>query len=74
MPFQNFLSLISRILFGTAFVLFGVAIVERLVNLGGYTILSRHYTPGRLLEFAALILLFVIALLLRSIREELRRE
>lgn len=60
-------SFICRVLFVVAFVLAGLAILEKLLNAVGYTIVS-VYSPGRLLEFAAVILLFVIALLLREVR------
>jgi len=72
MQLQKALSLINRLLFAVAFVLLGTAVLEKLVNLNGYTILGAHYTPGRMLEFSGIILLFVVSLLLRSIREELR--
>jgi len=68
------LSLLSRVLFFTSFVLLAVAVVERLVNYFGYTILGSSYTPGRMLEFAGIMLLFVITILLRQAREELRRK
>ncbi|HEU4724715.1 MAG TPA: hypothetical protein VFU59_05380 [Candidatus Eisenbacteria bacterium] len=62
----------SRVLFFAAFLLLAVAILERLVNYFGFTILGASYTPGRMLEFAGIMLLFVIALLMRQTREELR--
>lgn len=65
-------SLMSRVLFFAAFLLLAVAILERLVNYFGFTILGASYTPGRMLEFAGIMLLFVIALLMRQTREELR--
>ena len=61
----------SRILFTAAFVLLGLAIVERAVYAFGYTILRGTFSGGRLLEIAAVVLIFVIALLLRQIREQL---
>ncbi len=60
-------SFICRVLFVVAFVLAGLAILEKVFNVLGYTLL-RSYSPGRLVEFAAVILLFVIALLLRDVR------
>lgn len=65
-------SLMSRVLFFAAFLLLAVAILERLVNYFGFTILGASYTPGRMLEFAGIMLLFVIAILIRQTREELR--
>jgi hypothetical protein len=42
------------------------------VRFFGYTILQQTYKPGRLLEFAAIFLIFVIALLLRQVRDALK--
>ncbi len=67
-------SMMSRVLFFAAFLLLAIAVIERLVNYFGFTILGAGYTPGRMLEFAGIMLLFVIALLLRQTREELRRK
>ena len=67
-------SLLSRVLFFASFLLLGIAVLERLVNFFGFTVLGTSYTPGRMLEFAGIMLLFVIAILLRQTREELRRK
>ena len=64
-------SLISRVLFAASFVLAGLAAVEKLANTFGYTVLSETYEPWRLLEFAAIALLFVFALQLREIHHVL---
>lgn len=56
-----------------AFTLFAVACTEWALSWFELTLLRNIYTPGRLLEFAAIFLVFVIALLLRQIREELRK-
>jgi hypothetical protein len=56
-----------------AFVLFGVGLAEWLLRVFGYTIVGQMYTPGRLLEFGAIAATFVVALLLRQIRDELRK-
>jgi len=60
-------SYVSRILFIGSFALAGLAVWERLSNMFGYTLL-RIYSPWRLLEFAAVALLFVIALQLRGLK------
>ena len=70
---DKWMSLLSRVLFLAAFLLLAIAVLERLVNYVGYTIVGAAYTSGRLLEFAAMMLLFVIAILLRQTREELRK-
>jgi len=64
-------SLISRALFVTAFVLGGLATLEKLANLFGYTLILSLYEPWRLFEFAAIALLFVCALQLREIHHAL---
>ena len=73
MDTEKLISLGSRILFSLSVLLLFIAIVERLTNIAGYTFLRQtQYTSGRLLEFAAVFLIFVIAMLLRQIREELK--
>jgi len=67
----NWNSVICRVFFLAAFLLLAVAIVDRFLNFFGYTILSSGYSSGRMLEFAAIMLVVVIALLLRQIREGL---
>jgi hypothetical protein len=74
MTLEKLISMASRALFLGAFILLIVAVGEKIVNLIGYTILQQtRYTSWRLLEFAALFLIFVIAILLREIREELKK-
>lgn len=64
-------SLISRVLFVGAFVLAGLAVLEKIVNVAGFTVLRGSYVPSRLLEVAAVALMFVIALQLRDIHHSL---
>ena len=60
----------SRILFVAAFALGGVAVWEKLMNLVGFRLtFLGGYAPSRLLELAAVVLLFVIALQLREIKQ-----
>lgn len=66
-------SLVSRLFFAAALVLLGVAALEKAANLAGYTIIGGAYKAGRLFELSTLLVIFVIALLLRQIREELRK-
>ncbi len=59
----------SRTLFVGAFVLAGLAALEKLVNLFGFRLtMLTGYAPSRLLELAAVAMLFVIALQLREIK------
>ena len=72
MNLQQLNSLVSRVFFLAAFVLLIIALVDRFINFFGYTVLTGGYTSGRVLEFAALMLIVVIALQLRQIREGLK--
>jgi len=65
-------SLMSRLFFYASLLFLVLAIVEKGANLARYTVL-RSYTPEKLLEAAATMMIFVIALLLRQIREALQR-
>ncbi len=67
-------SLISRLLFAAASLLLLVALIEWIIEWFGYRLASMPYQPGRLLEFAAILVIFVIALLLRQIRDTLRNK
>ena len=62
---------LRRLLFLGALILAAVAAFEKLATLIGYTLLRGHYSPGRLLEYSAVALLFVIALQLREIETSL---
>ena len=64
---SKLISLLSRVFFLISFVIAGIAVWEKLANLFGMTLL-RGYPPSRLLEFAAVVLLFVIAMQLREIK------
>jgi hypothetical protein len=67
-------SIVSRAFFVGAFLLIVLAVVEQAANLFGYTVLRGAYSAGRLMELAATLVVVVIALLLRQVREELRRK
>ena len=64
-------SIFSRIFFVVASLLLLIAIIDWILRLFGWTFSWIPYQPGRLLEFAAYIMIFVIVLLLRQIREKL---
>jgi hypothetical protein len=51
-----------------------LAAIECVVKEYKYTVVHERYEPGRLLEFAVMAAVFAIALLLRQIREELRKK
>ena len=62
-------SMASRLFFFAAFVLLGLAVLEKVANVFGYTM---RFGVGTMLSYAGTALLFVIALLLRQIREARR--
>lgn len=67
-------SFLNRVFFAAAFILLAIAVVDRVLTWFGYTILGSSYTAGRMLEFAAIMLLFVMALLLRQTRDAAQRK
>ena len=71
---MNNLNLVARILFIVALIAAGLAIFERLAYAMGYTLLRGMISGGRLLEISAILAIFVIALLLREIRDVLRAQ
>ena len=71
MGLEKLISMVSRLFFLGAFVLLGLALIEKFANVAGYTILQQ-YRGGRLLDFAVVMLIFVIAMQLRQMKEDLR--
>jgi hypothetical protein len=69
---DKFLSPISRIVFIVALFCAGLAVFERVSYALGYTLLRGTITGGRLLEISTVLIIFVIAMLLREIRDLLR--
>jgi|APFre7841882590_1041340.scaffolds.fasta_scaffold694131_1 hypothetical protein len=66
-------SFVARLFFAGASVLLIVAVLERIANASGYTMLRGTYTAARMLELATILVIFVMALLLRQIREQLKQ-
>ncbi len=63
-----------RAFFIVAVGMLALAISEGIANTFGYTITLRGgYNAARLLEFSAVLLAFVVTLLLRQIRDQLKR-
>jgi len=62
----------ARTLFMIASVAIAVAFLEWIGDIVGFSLIGEMYTAGRLVELAAALLVFVIAVLLRQIRDELR--
>ena len=74
MDLERLISLASRLLFSGAFALLALSLIERTANAAGYTVLRGAFTGGRLLEIATVLLIFVIAMQLREMKTELRRQ
>lgn len=65
---KRFSGAVSGILFAVAWVLGALAVWEKAVNLTGRTLVFvGSYAPSRLIEWSAVVLLFVIALHQREI-------
>jgi len=61
--------LFARLFFFLALGMLSVAIIEILLNFFDYTLLRGVYSAGRLIELSAALLVFVITVLLRQIRD-----
>lgn len=66
-------SVVARLFFAGAMLLLALAVWERIANVMGYTIVREAFTASRLIELSVVLVIFVIALLLRQVREELKR-
>ncbi|MCP4685550.1 MAG: hypothetical protein GY867_08870 [bacterium] len=66
------MSFLSRLFFAAAMVFITVAVVDWFVRLFGWTLDFVPYQPGRLFEFATMLLMVVAVVLLRQIRDHMR--
>ena len=66
--------ILSRIFFTAAFIISILYLVARILYICGWILPWLPISSGRFLELVAIALLFVITLLLRQIREELRKQ
>ena len=64
--------LISRLFFLMAIAILAFTLWGRFIEEFGWTYSFSPYSSGRLLAFSGLLLIFVIAMYLRQIRNELR--
>ena len=62
----------ARTFFMIASVGIAVAFLELIGDYVGFSLTGGAYTAGRLVELSAALLVFVVAVLLRQIRDELR--
>jgi hypothetical protein len=69
---EKLTSLLSRAFFFISFVFLALSVMESLARRLGYTILRHSFEPARLLEYAVILLVFVVAMLLRQIRDGAR--
>jgi hypothetical protein len=64
-------SILSRAFFTVAFILLLIAVSDKILNIFGWSWTWMHYGAGKLFEFSAMLMIFVVVLLLRQIRERL---
>lgn len=70
---QTWISFFNRLFFIVAVILFLVAVLDWIMRLFGYTLAFLPYSPGRLFEFAAIMMIFVMVAMLRQIRDLLKK-
>ena len=73
MSLEKLESLVSRLFFFGAFVLLVLALIERIANESGHTILPM-FRAATALDMAVVLLVFVITILLREIREAVKQK
>lgn len=73
MNIESVLRIAARAAFVGAVGAIALGFIEWIVQLFGQSLIANAYAPGRLLELAAALLVFVIVVLLRQIRDELRQ-
>ena len=66
-------SFFQRLFFVVASILVVLAVANWIIRMFGWTFSWMPYQPGRLFEFAVILIIFVIAILLRQIRNALRK-
>lgn len=71
MNIDIFYKTFARVLFFFALAILAVGFIELAANLFGSSVLTGGYTAGRLIEVSAALVVFVIAVLLRQIRDAL---
>ena len=65
-------SIFCRLFFAIALILVFVAVLDRVLRFFGWTLTFFTYQPGRIFEFSGIFMIFVVALLLRQIRDRLK--
>ena len=69
MNIDNLYKIFARSLFFFALAILAVGLIEVAATFLGYSVLGGAYTGGRLVELSAALVVFVIAVLLRQIRD-----
>ena len=64
--------LLRRVFTWGAFALLALAVLEKIANLAGQTMIRASFRPSDLAMYATVMVVFAIALLLLGIRSELR--
>lgn len=67
------ISLVNRVFFIAAFALLILAVINWFLMLFGWRFSWLSYESGRLFEFSAMLMIVVVALLLRQIRDALKK-
>jgi drug/metabolite transporter (DMT)-like permease len=73
MNYNTVASLVSRVVVIVAAVLIALGLIEAAANVLGYTFIHEEHKPSHLIELGAALTVIVIALLLRQIRDQLRK-
>jgi uncharacterized membrane protein len=66
------INMLCRVCFIVSLVLLFLALWDKFLRLFGWAMTWLPYEPGRLFELSALLMIFVIALLLKQIKDKLR--
>lgn len=74
MNIDIFYRIFARSLFFLALAMLAFGFLEIAANLLGFSIMRGLYTAGRLVELSAALVIFVIAILLRQIRDVLTNQ
>lgn len=69
---EKWMSFLSRLFFVVALLFILVAVVDWCMRLFGWSLSFVQYQPGRMLEFAAMLMVFVAVMLLRQIRDNMK--
>ena len=68
---ESLSSLVARAFTVAAFLLLALAVLERLSNGRGYTLVGGSLAPHQFLQYAVVLLMFVVAVVLRQVRDRL---